>query len=478
MQSVHQTLRIFLYVAILVSLWKGFEFSRKFWGNNYSEKKETFSSDKVDIKAKNQWIDSLQNAYSYSPNVERKEMRKHHQENPNSAKSTLSDTSETKFTRNTFLAYPKNNLKTLQYFFSALQNLENGANEHYRILYFADSQIEGDRITATLRTALQEKVGGCGVGLQGFTNANNIKFSIQQENDEKLKNYFLLGKALPEKKQTYGILGQTYLYSEKDTASYTIFRKSEKASEKAQKVENIKILFRNTQTPTLIEIWESENKLSHKKFEPASQVHFWAVPLQTNFSEIKVTWQSANSPEMYAVALDCNKGITVDNIPIRGSAGLEFTKMNLSTLQAQAEYLNPCLVILHFGVNVTMNTTDFGFYERKMMEQINFLKKAFPKASFVLVGISDRSYKSGNAFETYPAVEILRRVQKRIALQADCAFWDLYEAMGGKNTMPLWVEKGLASKDYTHFTLKGAEIIGNMFFEALWSDFQSYKNIQ
>lgn len=477
MHSVYQTLRIFLYVAFFISLWKGFEFSRKFWDKHYSFQKETNFLQKTEINSKNKWIDSLQSTYSHSPLVlppksyQAKDSQKIKQK-------ASTDTLQAEFLQKTFLAYPQNNLKTLQAFFGALQNLENNAGEHYRIFYFADSQIEGDRITATLRTALQEKLGGCGVGLQGFTNTNNIKFSIQQENDEKLKNYFLLGKALPHKNQTYGILGQTYLYSEKDTASYTIFRKSDKASEKAQKVENIKILFRNTQTPTLIDIWEGENKLSQKSFEPSSQSIYWSVPLQNEFSEIKITWQSAKSPEMYGVALDCNRGITVDNIPLRGSAGLEFSKMNLTALQAQAEQLKPCLVILHFGVNVTMNSTDFGFYERKMLEQITFLKKAFPQASFVLVGISDRSYRTENGFETYPAVEILRRVQKRIAFQADCAFWDLYEAMGGKNTMPLWVEKGLASKDYTHFTLKGAEIIGNMLFEALWNDFQSYKGVQ
>lgn len=477
MQPVYQTLRIFLYVALFISLWKGFEFSRKFWDKHYSLQKETNFLQKTEINSKNKWIDSLQNTYSHnslilSPkNYQAKYSQKIKQR-------TSTDTLQAEFLQKTFLAYPQNNLKVLQTFFGALQNLENKANEHYRIFYFADSQIEGDRITATLRTALQEKFGGCGVGLQGFTNTNNIKFSIQQENDEKLQNYFLLGKPLPNTNQTYGILGQTYLYSEKDTASYTIFRKSDKASEKAQKVENIKILFRNTQTPSLIDIWEGENKLSQKNFEPSSQSTCWSVPLQNKFSEIKIAWQSAKSPEMYAAALDCNRGITVDNIPLRGSAGLEFTKMNLHTLQTQAEQLKPCLVILHFGVNVTMNTTDFSFYERKMLKQIFFLKKAFPKASFMLVGISDRSYKTKNGFETYPAIEILRRVQKRIAFQTDCAFWDLYEAMGGKNTMPLWVEKGLASKDYTHFTLKGAELIGNMLFEALWNDFQSYKSVQ
>ena len=46
-------------------------------------------------------------------------------------------------------------------------------------------------------------------------------------------------------------------------------------------------------------------------------------------------------------------------------------------------------------------------------------------------------------------------------------FWDLYEAMGGKNSMVAWVNKGLAQKDYTHFSFKGAKYVGEMFYEAI-----------
>ncbi|MCS6796159.1 MAG: hypothetical protein RMJ97_06000 [Raineya sp.] len=475
MNSPYQALRILSYVALLVTAWKVFEQYQKLSGKKFSPQIPPKSQD---LKVKNAWIDSLQKTYG-NPKKEKEPQKISTRKDtsfapPKKANDTLQLTNTIK----TALAYPKNNLAVLQSFFSALQSLENGANEHFRIFYFADSQIEGDRITASLRTALQEKVGGCGVGLQGFTNTNNIKFTIQQENDSKLTNYFLLGKPLPENTQTYGILGQTYLYSEKDTFAYTIFRKSDKASEKAQKVENLKILFRNPKKEVQIEVLEQESLIFQKKFATSSKLQFASVSLEKEFSEVKINWHSVQSPEMYAVALDCHRGITVDNVPIRGSAGLEFTKMDFQLLQAQAEYLKPCLVILHFGVNVTMNTTDFSFYERKMLAQINFLKKAMPKASFVLVGISDRAYKTASGYETYPALEILRNTQKNIAFQTGCAFWDLYEAMGGKNTMPLWVEKGLASKDFTHFTLKGAELIGNMFFEALWSDYQSYKTLQ
>lgn len=468
MPPTRQVVLIFGQVALLMFLWKGYEYAKKLIFSQKYPQDTLFNTSSSAIKAKKQFIDSLQKRYTFTP---KRQVDTFFQLAPSI------DIKDDK-SPPTFLLYPQNRIEVLENFFSALQELENGAKKHYRVLYFADSQIEGDRITATLRTALQEKFGGCGVGLQGLTNTNNIKLSVYQENDERLKSYFVLGKLLPEPHFTYGILGRTYLYESKDTTGYTIFRRSEKANPLAQKVENVKVLFRNKQTDTFLEVWQESDKILQKKFEKSTQLQCVSIPLPNEFSILKLVWSSSYSPEMYAVGLDCNYGITVDNIPIRGSAGLEFTKMDSEVLKNQAIYLNPCLVVLQFGLNVTMHTNDFSFYEKKMLKQIQFLKKCIPQASFVIVGISDRAYKTSLGYQTYPAVETLRNTQRKLAMQTGCAFWDLYEAMGGKNSIALWVEKGLASKDYTHLLPKGTEIIGNMFFEALWKDFMLYKRMR
>jgi hypothetical protein len=47
--------------------------------------------------------------------------------------------------------------------------------------------------------------------------------------------------------------------------------------------------------------------------------------------------------------------------------------------------------------------------------------------------------------------------------------------MGGKNSMPQWVAEDLASKDFTHFKFKGAELVGNMLTEALLQEYNKYK---
>ena len=45
--------------------------------------------------------------------------------------------------------------------------------------------------------------------------------------------------------------------------------------------------------------------------------------------------------------------------------------------------------------------------------------------------------------------------------------WDLFNIMGGLESMMRWEEEGLAKKDKIHFTNKGYTLIGDLFFNAL-----------
>ena len=51
------------------------------------------------------------------------------------------------------------------------------------------------------------------------------------------------------------------------------------------------------------------------------------------------------------------------------------------------------------------------------------------------------------------------------------AYWNLYGSMGGANSMPSWVEKGLAGQDHIHFSNSGAKFAAQMFYNALMSEY-------
>lgn len=86
------------------------------------------------------------------------------------------------------------------------------------------------------------------------------------------------------------------------------------------------------------------------------------------------------------------------------------------------------------------------------------------------------SRKKDGTFESWPNIEKIRNAQRRAAFRAGCAFWDMYAAMGGNNSMPGWVnaEPQLARSDYTHFTYKGSKVIAEMFTNALIKEYKTF----
>ena len=66
---------------------------------------------------------------------------------------------------------------------------------------------------------------------------------------------------------------------------------------------------------------------------------------------------------------------------------------------------------------------------------------------------------------SYPMLPLMDQQLAKMAASEGIAYWSLYNAMGGWNSMIDWNEKGLAANDGIHFSQRGADKAGNM----LWS---------
>jgi hypothetical protein len=112
-----------------------------------------------------------------------------------------------------------------------------------------------------------------------------------------------------------------------------------------------------------------------------------------------------------------------------------------------------------------------------MTRQLKYLQSVFPNTPILVIGLSDISQRKGNYYQSFPNVELINQAQRNAARNANCVFWDLYKAMGGKNSMPSWVfaEPALAGKDFIHFTRKGGHVVAQMLYNALMQDYQEYQ---
>ena len=65
---------------------------------------------------------------------------------------------------------------------------------------------------------------------------------------------------------------------------------------------------------------------------------------------------------------------------------------------------------------------------------------------------------------TYPLVPYMDQQLKKMAREENIAYWSMYDAMGGFESMVTWHDKGLAGSDYVHFTRTGANNIGKKLY--------------
>ena len=141
--------------------------------------------------------------------------------------------------------------------------------------------------------------------------------------------------------------------------------------------------------------------------------------------------------------------------------------------------LNPGLFILQFGGNVMPYIKDqkaIDNYGRWFANQIKRLKQSCPDAAVIVIGPSDMSTKDKDKYVTYDYLPAVVEALKQAALSTGSGYWDMYQAMGGYNSMPGWVNAtpALAQPDYVHFSPRGSTLISNMFYNAFMLEYNNY----
>lgn len=130
---------------------------------------------------------------------------------------------------------------------------------------------------------------------------------------------------------------------------------------------------------------------------------------------------------------------------------------------------DPALVVLNYGTNESIYPAYVEKqYPDELRKVIARVRAALPNASILLMGPMDHGET------TPPALEELVEVQKQVAEETGCAFFNTFHAMGGAGTMARWyqAQPRLVSADFMHPLPAGAAIVGELFESALMEAYQ------
>jgi len=386
------------------------------------------------------------------------------------------------------LQYPGGNPATLYPFFQSLKDLKD-QQRLIRILHYGDSQIEGDRISSYIRNQLQKEFGGAGIGLIPVVLPHNTHISLRHAASKNWIRYTPLNMNKANfNHRRFGVMMSfsrfsSYYshYQDKVHEAAITIRESPLTFDLNNAFSRCRVFFGHNDKPFIVKM-NYGNKTVEADMVPARDTLTelsWQIP--PSVEAFTLTFQGNHSPDVYAMALDGQRGIALDNIPLRGSSGTRFTRTDTTFLRRMMEKLQVKMIIMHFGVNLVPGVKDdYEFYEQRFYEQLNMFKSINEDVSIIVMGVTDMSKKTGGDYRSYPNIEKIRDAQKKAAFRANCAFWDTYQAMGGENSMPSWVftNPPLARKDFTHFTYKGSVVMAKMFYKALMKDYHSFLLMQ
>ncbi|MBN2274074.1 MAG: hypothetical protein JXR41_11830 [Bacteroidales bacterium] len=387
----------------------------------------------------------------------------------------------------TAIEYPENDSSILFPIFKVLHDLPQ-KHQLVRIMHYGDSQIEDDRMTSLIRNRLQSKFGGSGVGLLPASQLYPYGFSMTQQSSDNWARYLVYKPAdsLIDHKRFGAMAAFCKLESEpsrRDTAiqkGWVKFGRSPYAYENTRYFRQCRIFYGYNTEPFINEI-HINNQLTDAEIIPVShcmKVIGWSF--DNPVSNLLVQFRCRESPEIYGLALDDISGVAVDNIPLRGCAGLIFTSIDQQLLRDMYKELNVKLFILQFGGNVVPYIAEnYRYYEKWFFNQIVCLRELCPGVPVLVIGVADMAMKDKDKFISYPNLDRVKSAVKNAAFRAGAAYWDMQKAMGGENSMPAWVnaEPPLASSDYVHFNLRGSKVIAQMFYNAFIYEYHRWENI-
>lgn len=372
---------------------------------------------------------------------------------------------------------PNNNY---QYFDTLFQLFEqsDSTNSTYRIMHYGDSQIELDRISSVLRENLQTLFSGNGVGMiPAIQKIPTV--SISQKTSGALTRYIIYGDSTTQRAShsRYGIMGHFSALSGKCVISFKTTKHSY-AQNKVKEISRISLLIGNNSENFTAKLQCDTFPCTSKTCNAKSGVSMltWEFPCNIQ----KGTLSLEGNADIYAILLDGRNGIALDNNPLRGCSGTIFTKIDKETMRQSFTLLNTKLIILQFGGNrmpSISNATSINAYMKQIERQITYFKEVAPMAKILFIGPSDMGKSVNGTIKTWPKLPELNDSLKSVTLRNDVAYWDMFNVMGGENSMVRWVQHQppYATSDYIHFTHHGANEIGKVLSKSFETYYNFYK---
>ena len=346
-----------------------------------------------------------------------------------------------------------------------------------RILHYGDSQIELDHISSRLRAYMQHTFGGGGPGMLPARPITPV-VTVRQSTNGPLVHLASFGDSLATRSHgNYGPMMQCFRLEGGEANISIKTSTGSRIDDAVKQFARVRLIANNrgTLNVELTDMADKKNPASLSTSSHGVVALDWNADSTTEAFRMRIK----GNADLYALLVDADSGgIAVDNIPMRGCSGGQFTLVSEELLSAAYSQMDIGLIILQFGGNSVpyiKTESQISTYCNTIGKQIDHVHRCCPSAKILFIGPSDMSHRAHGEIATYAALPALVDSLAATATAHGAAYWSIYHAMGGLNSMQGWTRQGLAGKDYIHFSQKGADLMGDRLAAAFADNYALYQ---
>lgn len=331
-----------------------------------------------------------------------------------------------------------------------------------RVAFLGDSYVEGDILTVDLREKLQSIFGGRGVGFVPCAIPFEILRTSVRRNVSGWTAYSLMNSgSIPANYRdkfflsgylAAGHRGSTARWESTDVKPHLDSCTRARVFITSRDTSNIRLTINDT--------------LSHT-FGLSGADYVRELYVEAPIKSLKMTVESGNVL-CYGASLEGGRGVTIDNMSIRGNSGYSIFGSGVAVNRQMDRLVGYDLVVLEFGLNAMQpGQRDFSKYESKLRDMIAYVKRSFPDAAILVLGVSDRCVKGEGGWRSMNSVEIMTPFQRRAAEASGVTFWEMGKVVMSYGGIKEFVRNGWAAGDYIHLNFKGGARIAEALADAM-----------
>ena len=359
----------------------------------------------------------------------------------------------------------------LRPFYLALWRTELGApGAITRVLHYGDSPITADSITADVRSLLQQHFGDAGHGFVLI--AKPWAWYGHRGVEVKGKGWRIAAATQVRAKDGFHGLGGVSFEGDTGASSHL---------ELAEDHSLMEIHFLRQPGGGALSVEASGEKIADVNTDgPVKEPAYQTVPLGAGGRDIDLTVEHG-PVRLFGVSFERNRpGVIYNSLGLNGGQVQVVVRyFDKAQWTEELEHQHPDLVVINYGTNESGYAEYIqGTYPGELRQVIQRVKDAVPRASVLIMSPMDRGQRDSNAqIVTLPILPRLVEIQREMAAEMGCAFFNTFQAMGGEGTMARWYDSQprLVSADFTHPLPAGAHKVGVLLDQALESGFRQFK---